>query len=136
AMPKSPVTRSLGDVGGNLALTQDAIAAYQKSHSQVVSKITFTKAPSPELPGKLKAMQGAGRSDIDMVLTGTDFLAAGIEQGVLAKVLPEYAAKFPNLTSNYQPAAAKMQELAQDYGVVVTFMPAGPLLEYNPATVK
>ena len=33
-------------------------------------------------------MQGAGRSDIDLVLTGTDFLAAGIEQGVLMKVLP------------------------------------------------
>ncbi len=136
AMPTSPVTLNIVDVAGNLALTQDAIDAYQKKHSQLVSKITFTKAPAPELPGKLKAMQGAGRSDIDMVLTGTDFLAAGIEQGVLAKVLPEYAAKFPNLTSNYQPAAAKMQELAQDYGVVVTFMPAGPLLEYNPAKVK
>jgi putative spermidine/putrescine transport system substrate-binding protein len=29
-----------------------------------------------------------------------------------------------------------MQELAQDYGVAVTFMPAGPLVEYNPAKVK
>ena len=57
----------------------------------------FTKAPAPELPGKLKAMQGAGRSDIDIVLTGTDFLAAGIEQGLLVKLLPDYASKFPNL---------------------------------------
>jgi len=39
-------------------------------------------------------MQGAGRSDIDLVLTGTDFLAAGIEQGVLMKILPDNAAKF------------------------------------------
>ena len=38
--------------------------------------------------------------------------------------------------SNYQPAAAKMQELAQDYGITVVFMPAGPLLEYNPDKVK
>ena len=37
-------------------------------------------------------MQGAGRSDIDLVLTGTDFLAAGIEQGVLMKVLPDIRA--------------------------------------------
>jgi putative spermidine/putrescine transport system substrate-binding protein len=29
-----------------------------------------------------------------------------------------------------------MQKLAQDQGIVVTFMPAGPLLEYNPAKVK
>src|SRR5215469_13708640 len=113
AMPKSPVTINIVDVAGNLALTQDAIENYQKKHPEVVSKFNFTKAPAPELPGKLKAMQAAGRSDIDMVLTGTDFLAAGIEQGVLMKLLPEYAAKFPNLTANYLPAAAKMQELAQ-----------------------
>src|SRR6202790_1308306 len=126
-----PVTINIVDVAGNLALTQDAIEGYQKKHPDLISKINFTKAPAPELPGKLKAMQGAGRSDIDMVLTGTDFLAAGIEQGVLMKVLPEYASKFPNLTANYQPAAAKMQELSHDYGVAVVFMPAGPLLEYR-----
>ncbi|MGC1818440.1 MAG: extracellular solute-binding protein [Casimicrobiaceae bacterium] len=136
ALPKSPVTISIVDVAGNLALTQDAIEAYQKAHPNLVSKINFTKAPAPELPGKLKAMQAAGRSDIDMVLTGTDFLAAGIEQGVLMKILPADASKFPNLMANYQPAAAKMQELAGDYGIEVTFMPAGPLVEYNPATVK
>jgi putative spermidine/putrescine transport system substrate-binding protein len=132
----APVTLSIVDVAGNLALTQDAIEAFQKKHSDLISKINFTKAPAPELPGKLKAMQAAGRSDIDMVLTGTDFLAAGIEQGVLIKLLPEYASKFPNLTANYQPAAAKMQELAHDYGITVTFMPAGPLIEYNPDKVK
>ncbi len=136
ALPKSPVTINIVDVAGNLALTQDAIDAYQKSHPNLVSKFNFTKAPAPELPGKLKAMQAAGRSDIDMVLTGTDFLAAGIEQGVLMKILPADASKFPNLMANYQPAAAKMQELAGDYGIEVTFMPAGPLIEYNPATVK
>jgi putative spermidine/putrescine transport system substrate-binding protein len=137
AQPKGgPVTLNIVDVAGNLALTQDAIELFQKKHPELISKINFTKAPSPELPGKLKAMQAAGRSDIDMVLTGTDFLAAGVEQGVLMKVLPDNAAKFPNLTANYLPAAAKMQELAQDYGITVTFMPAGPLLEYNPDKVK
>ena len=136
AMPKSPVTLNIVDVAGNLALTQDAIDLYVKDHPQAVSKVTYTKAPAPELPGKLKAMQGAGRSDIDLVMTGTDFLAAGIEQGVLMQVLPAYAAKFPNLMANYQPAAAKMQELAHDHGVAVVFMPAGPLLEFNPDKVK
>jgi putative spermidine/putrescine transport system substrate-binding protein len=131
-----PVTLNIVDVAGNLALTQDAIELFQKKHPELIAKINFTKAPAPELPGKLKAMQGAGRSDIDLVMTGTDFLAAGIEQGVLMKVLPDNAAKFPNLTANYLPAAAKMQELAQDYGVAVTFMPAGPLMEFNPDKVK
>jgi putative spermidine/putrescine transport system substrate-binding protein len=130
------VTLNIVDVAGNLALTQDAIDRYVKNNPQKIGKVTYTKAPSPELPGKLKAMQGAGRSDIDLVLTGTDFLAAGIEQGVLVKILPDNAGKFPNLVANYQPAAAKMQELAQDYGIAVAFMPAGPLLEYNPDKVK
>ena len=132
----APVTLNIVDVAGNLALTQDAIDAYVKKHPEAIARVTYTKAPAPELPGKLKAMQGAGRSDIDLVLTGTDFLAAGIDQGVLMKILPDQAAKFPGLTANYQPAAAKMQELAQDYGVAVVFMPAGPLVEYNPAKVK
>ena len=136
AMPKGPVTINISDPAGDLALTQAAIDEYQKTHSQLLAKVNIVRATAPELPGKLKAMQAAGRSDIDLVLTGTDFLAAGVEQGLLTKILPDYAAKFPNLTSNYQPAAAKMQELAQDYGIVVTFMPAGPLLEYNPAKVK
>jgi len=132
----APVTINVVDVAGNLALTQDAMQNFATKNPNLVAKINFTKAPAPELPGKLKAMQGAGRSDIDLVLTGTDFLAAGIEQGLLQKILPEQAAKFPNLMANYQPAAAKMQELAGDYGIEVAFMPAGPLLEYNPDKVK
>lgn len=135
-MPKSPVTINIVDVAGDLQLTREAIELYGKKNPNLVAKFNITQAPSPELPGKLKAMQGAGRSDIDLVLTGTDFLAAGIEQGLLIKLLPQYASKFPGLMNNYQPAAAKMQELAQDQGIEVVFMPAGPLLEYNPAKVK
>jgi putative spermidine/putrescine transport system substrate-binding protein len=135
-VPKAPVTINISDPAGDLALTQAAIDQYQKKHPEMIAKVNIVRATAPELPGKLKAMQGAGRSDIDLVLTGTDFLAAGIEQGLLEKILPTHAAKFPGLMANYQPAAAKMQELAQDYGIVVTFMPAGPLLEYNPAKVK
>ncbi|HEX5128897.1 MAG TPA: extracellular solute-binding protein [Usitatibacter sp.] len=134
--PKSPVTLNISDPAGNLALTQGAIEEYQKKHPQMLAKFNIVRATAPELPGKLKAMQGAGRSDIDLILTGTDFLAAGIEQGLLIKLLPDHASKFPNLVANYQPAAAKMQELAQGYGIEVTFMPAGPLLEYNPAKVQ
>ena len=134
--PKGPVTINISDPAGDLALTQAAIDEYVKANPQRIAKVNIVRATAPELPGKLKGMQGAGRSDIDLVLTGTDFLAAGIDQGLLTKILPDHAAKFPNLMGNYQPAAAKMQELAQDYGIVVTFMPAGPLLEYNPAKVK
>jgi putative spermidine/putrescine transport system substrate-binding protein len=135
-VPASPMTINVVDVAGNLALTQDAFDLYAKKNPNRVAKFVFTKAPAPELPGKLKAMQTAGRSDIDLVLTGVGFLGNGVEQGLLVKILPDHAAKFPGLMSNYQPAAAKMQELAQGQGIEVTFMPAGPLLEYDPGKVK
>src|SRR6478672_7725503 len=93
ALPKSPVTLNVVDVAGNLALTQKAIENYRKAKPNVVSRITYTKAPAPELAGKIKAQQDAGRVDIDLVLTGTDGLAAGIEQGLWIDLLPKYADK-------------------------------------------
>lgn len=134
AHAQQAVTINVVDVGGALALLQDAIESYKVKHPEV--KFTFTKAPAPELPSKLKAMQAAKRSDIDLVLGGTDILSAGIELNLWTKVLPEYAAKFPNLQENYLPPVRKMQELAMDQGLAVVFMPAGPLLEYNPDKVK
>jgi putative spermidine/putrescine transport system substrate-binding protein len=50
-------------------------------------------------------MQAAGRTDIDLVLTGVGALSAGIDQGLWVKVLPDYAAKFPSVLDNYLPAA-------------------------------
>ncbi len=134
--PRAPVTLNVVDVAGNLALTQAAIEAYRAQHPTLLEKVTFTKAPAPELPAKIKAMQAAGRTDIDLVLTGTDALAAGIEQGLWVKLLPAAAKDFPGVLESYVPAARKMQDLAQGQGLVVTFMPAGPLLEYDPARVK
>ncbi|HXL75955.1 MAG TPA: extracellular solute-binding protein [Burkholderiales bacterium] len=134
--PKSPVVVNVTDVGGALALLQDAIEAYKTKNPNVVSRFTFTKAPAPELPGKLKAMQAANRTDIDLVLGGLDILSAGIEQNLWTPILPQHAAKFPNVLDNYLPAARKMQELARNQALAVVFMPAGPLLEYNPDNVK
>jgi putative spermidine/putrescine transport system substrate-binding protein len=135
-VPAAPLTINVVDVAGDLALTQAAIEAYQQKNPKLVGKVNFTKAPAPELPAKLKAMQSAGRSDIDLVLTGVVALSAGIDQGLWVKVLPDHASKFPSVLDNYLPAARKMQDLAQGEALVVTFMPAGPLLEYNPDKVK
>ncbi|MEO8152008.1 MAG: extracellular solute-binding protein [Rhizobacter sp.] len=128
------VTVNVVDVGGALALLQDAIESYKTKNPNV--KFTFTKAPAPELPSKLKAMQAAGRSDIDMVLGGLDILSAGLEQNLWVRVLPDHAAKFPGVLDNYLPQARKMQDLAKDHALAAVFMPAGPLLEYNPDKVK
>src|SRR5437762_13844042 len=118
SMPKSPVTINVIDVAGDLALTQAAIEAYQAKHPELVSKVTFNKAPAPELAGKLKAMQAAGRSDIDLVLTGMGAVSAGIDQGLWIKVLPDYAAKFQNVLENYLPAPRNTNELRQNQPLV------------------
>jgi putative spermidine/putrescine transport system substrate-binding protein len=134
--PSSPVTINVVDVGGALALLQDAIEGYKTAAPNAVSRFTFTKAPAPELPAKIKAMQAANRADIDLVLGGLDIMSAGIEQGLWTRMLPDHANKFTGLIDNYLPAAKKMQELAKDQAIAVVFMTSGPLIEYNPDKVK
>jgi putative spermidine/putrescine transport system substrate-binding protein len=135
-LPASPVTLNVIDVAGQLQLTQRAMEDFAKANPKLVSKIGFSQAPAPELPGKLKAQQDAGRVDIDLVLTGTDALSAGIDQKLWVPLVTDYAGVLPNLSEIYQPGALKMQGLAQDQAVCVVFCPAGPLLEYMPDAVK
>jgi putative spermidine/putrescine transport system substrate-binding protein len=135
ALPTAPVALSVIDVAGNLALTQKAMEAYAAKNPNLVSAITFNKATAPELPGKLMAEQAAGRLDIDLVLSGTDALSAGITQNIWTKLLPDYAGSLPDLDSIYLDAAKNMQGLSQGFGVVVTYYPSGPLIEYMPDQV-
>jgi putative spermidine/putrescine transport system substrate-binding protein len=135
AAKADPVSLNVVDVAGNLQLTQKAFEAFKAKNPNLVSNITYTNAPAPQLPGKIKAMQAAGRADIDLVLTGTDALAAGIEQNLWMKLLPDQSAGLPGVLDKYAPGPRKMQDLAQGYGLEVSYMPAGPLVEYNPAKV-
>ncbi|WP_182086255.1 extracellular solute-binding protein [Aureimonas sp. ME7] len=134
AQPSSPVTITVADVAGNLALTQAAMERYTAARPEWASRIAFTKAPAPELPGKLRAQQAAGRVDIDLVLTGTDALSAGLDQGIWTDLSP-YMADLPKLEDIYIPQAFKMQGMAKNHGVVVSYYPSGPLIEYMPDRV-
>src|SRR5215212_9432839 len=136
ALPKSPVAISIIDPAGNLALTQKAIENYRKAKPNLVSRFIFTKTTAPELPAKIKAQQDAGRVDIDLVLTGNDALAAGIDQNLWIPIAKDYASKLPNFSEIYLEGAYKMQGLAQGQGVVVSYYPSGPLIEYMPDKVK
>ncbi|MBS0638850.1 MAG: extracellular solute-binding protein [Proteobacteria bacterium] len=136
ALPKEPVTLNVIDVAGQLQLTQRAMEDFAKANPKLVAKIGFSQAPAPELPGKLKAQQAAGRVDIDLVLTGTDAMSAGIDQGLWVPMVNDYATALPDLNAIYQPGALKMQGLAQGQAVCVVYCPAGPLLEYMPDAVK
>jgi len=129
--PSKAVVLNVLDVAGNLQLTQGMIDDFVKQHPDVISKVTYSKAPAPDLVGKIKAQQGAGRVDIGLVLTGTDGLSAGAEQGLWEQILPKHKDRLSNM-DNYLEPAAKMQDLAGNYGVTVTYYPSGPLLEYMP----
>jgi putative spermidine/putrescine transport system substrate-binding protein len=135
-LPPAPVMLNVIDVAGQLQLTQRAMEQYAKANPKLVSKISFSQAPAPELPGKLKAQQDAGRVDIDLVLTGTDGLAAGIDQKLWVPLVTDYASELPKLAEIYLPGALKMQALAQNQAVCVVFCPAGPIIEYMPDAVK
>ncbi|WP_158746439.1 extracellular solute-binding protein [Acidisphaera sp. L21] len=135
AKPKSPLAISIVDVGGALALTQKAFEAYRKAKPEMVSRFVFTKAPAPELPGKLKAQQDAKRLDIDMVLGGTDIMSSGIAQGIWTELFPAHAASLPNLKDILLEPAWQMQQLTKGQGCVVVYYPSGPLLEYAPDRV-
>jgi putative spermidine/putrescine transport system substrate-binding protein len=132
--PSKAVTLNILDVAGNLQLTQGMIDEFVKQHSDVISKVTYSKSPAPELTGKIKAQQNANRVDIDMVLTGTDGLSAGQQQGIWTDLLPKYADRLSGM-KDYLAPAQKMQELAGNVGVTVTYYPSGPLLEYQPSKV-
>jgi putative spermidine/putrescine transport system substrate-binding protein len=134
--PKEPLVINVIDVAGDLQLSQAALEKFQEAHPDLVSKFVFTQATAPELAGKLKAQEDAGRVDIDFVLTGNDALAAGMEQGLWTEILPKYASRFPDLEKLYLPGAYAMQNMARGQAFVDDWYPSGPLLEYAPDRVK
>jgi putative spermidine/putrescine transport system substrate-binding protein len=133
--PSKPVTLNILDIAGNLQLTKGMIENFVKAHPDIVKDVNFTSAPAPDMAGKLQAEQQGGNQSTSLVLSGTDGLSAGVQTGVLDKLLPKYQARFPGLMSNYLPPAANMQKLANGYGVEIVYYPSGPLLEYNPDKV-
>ena len=133
--PANPVTLNILDVAGNLQLTKGMIENFKTAHPEIINNITYSTATAPELAGKLQAQQQGGNVQINLVLTGTDGLAAGIKNDLLTKVIPDHQDAFPNLMTNYLDAAAAMQGLAQGFGVALVYYPSGPLIEYNPAKV-
>jgi putative spermidine/putrescine transport system substrate-binding protein len=136
AMPKSPVVINVIDATGDLALRQKAFENYLKARPNLVSRITYTKAPQPELPGKIKAQQDAHHVDIDLVLTSYDGMSIGIDQNLWMQLLPTYAASLPKPDAIYLEGAYKIQQELKGYGLLTSYSPYGPLLEYMPDRVK
>ncbi len=132
-----PVALNIIDVAGNLQLTQAAIERFAKENPKLVSRLNFSRAPSPELPGKLKAQQQANRVDIDLVLTGPGAMSDGIQQGLWVDVWKSHAKDLPKAEEVYHEQALMMQRnFGQNEGVAVVYSPSGPLFEYAPDRLK
>jgi putative spermidine/putrescine transport system substrate-binding protein len=136
AKPNAPITLNVIDAAGSLALTQQVFENYRKAKPDFVSRFVFTKAPAPELPGKLRAQQSANRVDIDLVLGGTDVISTGVEQQLWTSLFPDHSAALPNPQDIYSTDVLRMQAFTQKQGMCIAFTPSGPLLEYMPDKVK
>ena len=137
AQPAQPVVLTIIDVAGNLQLTQVGIERFRAQNPNLVSRINFQRAPSPELPGKLKAQQAAGRVDLDLVLTGPGAMSDGVEQGLWLEVWSKHADALPKAEAVYHDAALMMQRnFGRDQGVAVAYSPSGPVFEYHAGKVR
>jgi putative spermidine/putrescine transport system substrate-binding protein len=136
-MPAAPVALNIIDVAGNLQLTQAGIERFRQQNPKLISRITFSRAPSPELPAKLKAQQDAGRVDIDLVLTGPGALSDGIQQGLWIEAWTKHGGALPKPEETYHEQALMMQNnFGGGQGVCVVYTPSGPLFEYMPSRLK
>ncbi len=136
ALPTSPVVLNIMDVAGALQIDRPGIELFRAQNSKLMSRFSVQMAPSPELAGKLKAQQAAGRVDIDFVLLGLGPLSDGITQGVWTQLLPTYADVLPDLGKILVPGARMLQDnFGKGFGVEVSYTPSGPLFEYSPNRV-
>jgi putative spermidine/putrescine transport system substrate-binding protein len=137
SLPAQPIALNIIDVAGQLQLTQAGIDRFRRENPKLISGINYSRAPSPELPGKLKAQQEANRVDIDLVLTGPGAMSDGVQQGLWVDVWNRHADVLPKPEDVYHEQALMMQRnFGKDQGVAVVYSPSGPLFEYAADRVK
>jgi putative spermidine/putrescine transport system substrate-binding protein len=134
AKPSAPVTLHILDVAGNQKLTGPMVDAFIKDNPDVISAVTWESAGAPDLVGTIKPQVDSGKLSVDLVMTGTDGLSAGISQNLWIPLVKDYGDRLSN-QQNYLEPAAKMQELAEGFGPVTTYYPSGPLIQYDPKVV-
>jgi putative spermidine/putrescine transport system substrate-binding protein len=137
ALPSTPVVLNVMDVAGALQIDRPGIELFRNANPRLMSRLNVQMAPSPELAGKLKAQQAAGKVDIDFVLLGLGPLSDGITQGIWTQLLPAYAEILPDLDKIFVPGARMLQNnFGKGFGIEVSYTPSGPLFEYMPDRVE
>ena len=132
--PSAPVTLNILDVAGNKKLTGPMVDAFVKDHPDIIASVTWESAGAPDLVGTIKPQVDSKNLSVDLVMTGTDGLSAGLAQNLWVPIVNDYGSRLSNM-ANYIDPAAKMEALAAGFGVVTTYYPSGPLLQYDPAIV-
>lgn len=128
AAQAKPVTLTIVDVAGDLSYTKQIWENYRLAHPEKVAAIEYQTTNAPLLPAKLMAQQSAKRLDVSLVLSGFDAMAAGVEKGLWEKI--------PVPAADYSDGAKANNALAKGFGAAVVYSPSGPLIAYNPDTVK
>lgn len=130
-----PVQLGVIDAAGNLALTQKVFDGYAAAHADRVSRFAISRAPAPEVAGKIRAMQRANRIDVDIVTGGTDVLSAGLELDLWQNIAGfGDPALDPDML--YDAGARRLHDLARGQGMLINYTPQGPFIQYNPAKVS
>ncbi len=129
-----PITISILDNGGDYASTGVIIENYKKANPDKVKEIKLQRGPAPETPAKIKAQQDAGRSDINLVLTGQDAGSVLAANKQLIELFPKYNSMFP------KDELTEVGKVLQDSGGG-SLMPTvgnagGPVFIYNPKKVQ
>lgn len=132
--PSKAVELAIFDVAGAQKELGPMIEKWAKDNPDVVSGVSFESSDAPSLVGQIKPQVDSGRLEVDLVLTGNDGLSAGIGSDLWIPLVKSYGDRLGN-QKNYLDAAAAMQDLASGYGVVLSYYPSGPLLQYNPDKV-
>lgn len=132
-----PIDLQVLDAGGYLStFAQSMIQSFVDTHHNLVKSVEFLpRIQAPTLPGKLQAEQAAHRVTTNLILSGFDGVSSSIKDGLVEPLIPAHQDVFPNLNSNYQPAAKNFNDLANGQALVFAYTPSGPLFEYDPAKV-
>src|SRR5659263_391734 len=80
--PSAPVSLHILDVAGNQKLTGPMVDEFVKAHPDIISSVTWESAGAPDLVGTIKPQVDSKSLSVDLVMTGTDGLSAGVGQNL------------------------------------------------------
>src|SRR5690242_12346333 len=113
--PLQPIDLQVLDAGGYLStFAQAMIQAYVDTHPNLIKSVEYLpRIQAPDLPGKLQAEEAAHRVTTNLILSGFDGVSSSIKDSLVEPLTPNHQSSFPNLDSNYLPAAKNFNDLAK-----------------------